>query len=180
MSNVFSKFYALYESAMSEAHTRDGEDDGGRRATVARAMFNDDTVQLDALELPFDSSDPFLSFDVTNDIGEKPEVYLKDLLDEFRKIELIDNSGDFGMSDSIANHIDSMTSKIDRLGSEEKLTLSTYREYISTVIALLSDVGNTFEAWASANSAEIDDAIADSDSYDADPYGYYGHRRSDF
>ena len=143
-------------------------------------MFQNETVSLDSLELPFDKNDPFLSFEVINDLNASPKEVLAPYLAKMGEFEQLDKSNQFGISQDLADMINKLTDKVEKLGSAEKLPLSYYKKYMNAVIDLISRSPHSFDDWVEANKDQISGSIDDQEEYNRDPYGYHGVKRSDF
>jgi hypothetical protein len=178
MSDGIYKFLKIVESESSEDFARYEFND--RVDTIGREMFKDNTVPLDSLELPFDKNDPFLSFEVENDLDMSPLEVLSSPMSKMGEFEQLDKAGQFGISDDLADMIGKLTDKIERLGSEERLTLSAYQKYMNAVMDLISRSPHSFDDWVENNKDEISSSIDDEGEYNRDPYGYHGVNRSDF
>ena len=148
--------------------------------TATKQMFSNATVSLDDLELPFDGKDPFLSFEVPGGQDDASAASLSNSLGKMREFESKDSAGEFGISDQLANVINNLTDEIEGLADSDALTMETYVTYISQVIDLIDSNQNDLESWKEENADEVEDAIKDGEERSKDPYGYYGHKRSDF
>jgi hypothetical protein len=149
---------------------------------AATEKFNNETLELESLEIPFTSTDSFIAFDVINDVGvSDQELFLKPAKAGFEKYEQLDKIGKFGVPRESRQA--SVISKLNDIifqhaYKEDGVKLSEYKVYIEQVMAALNSAPVDFDSFAQANEKEIN-AELNEPTY-KDDYDKYALKRSDF